>query len=109
MRAEISKTPTRRPSSAAADDVRNGTQSRAAQALDLSAGAHIVADDGQQAAMQDAELLANHPPDNEQRLRQYGQIPAGFRQWWHAGRSRWQWPSIEQLAMGQQRPKLLAA
>src|SRR5262249_28076919 len=34
----------------------------------------IVPDDGQQAAMQDAELLANDPPDNEQRLHQHGQI-----------------------------------
>jgi hypothetical protein len=26
----------------------------------------IIPDDGQQAAMQDAELLAKHPPDNKQ-------------------------------------------
>ena len=43
------------------------------------APAHIiVADDGQHAAMQDAELLANHPPDNEQRFHQYGQIGKVF-------------------------------
>src|SRR5215470_8217283 len=34
----------------------------------------IVPDDGQQAAMQDAELLANDLPDNEQRFHQHGQI-----------------------------------
>ena len=34
----------------------------------------IVADDGQHAAMQDAELLANDLPDNEQRFHQHGQI-----------------------------------
>jgi hypothetical protein len=28
----------------------------------------IVSDDGQQAVMQDAELLANHPPDNAQEV-----------------------------------------
>jgi hypothetical protein len=28
----------------------------------------IVPDDGHQAAMQDANLLAKHPPDNEQRF-----------------------------------------
>src|SRR5262249_45221664 len=39
------------------------------------APAHIIVpDDGQQAAMQDAELLANDPPDNEQRFHQHGQI-----------------------------------
>src|SRR5262249_45332856 len=39
------------------------------------APAHIIVpDDGQQAAMQDAELLANDPPDNEQRSHQPGQI-----------------------------------
>src|SRR5215471_2081265 len=39
------------------------------------AAAHIIVpDDGQQAAMQDAELLANDPPDNEQRFHQHGQI-----------------------------------
>src|SRR5262249_47742174 len=31
-------------------------------------------DEGQQAPMQDADLLANCPPDNEQRLDQHGQI-----------------------------------
>src|SRR5262249_20312438 len=34
----------------------------------------IVPDDGQQAAMQDAELLANDPPDDEQRFYQHGHI-----------------------------------
>jgi hypothetical protein len=34
----------------------------------------IGPDDGQQAAMQDAELLANDSPDNEQRFHQRGQI-----------------------------------
>src|SRR5215831_20210138 len=38
----------------------------------------IVPDDGQQAAMQDAELLANDPPDNEQRFHQHGQIGKAF-------------------------------
>ena len=39
------------------------------------APAHIiVADDSQQAAMQDAELLANNLPDNEQWFHQHGQI-----------------------------------
>jgi len=34
----------------------------------------IVPDNGQLAAMQDAELLANDPPHNEQRFHQHGQI-----------------------------------
>src|SRR4029450_10479172 len=34
----------------------------------------IVPHDGQQAAMQDAELLAKYPPDNEQRFDQHSQI-----------------------------------
>src|SRR5262245_57532996 len=34
----------------------------------------IVSDNGQHAAMQDAELLANNPPDNKQRLDQDGQL-----------------------------------
>jgi hypothetical protein len=34
----------------------------------------MLLDDDQQAAMQDADLLANCPADNEQRLKQYGQI-----------------------------------
>jgi hypothetical protein len=34
----------------------------------------LFLDDDQQAAMQDADLLANCPADNEQRLDQYGQI-----------------------------------
>jgi hypothetical protein len=39
------------------------------------APAHIIVpDDGQQAAMQDAELLANDPPDDEQRFHQHSQI-----------------------------------
>src|SRR5215470_17572616 len=39
------------------------------------AAAHIIVpDDNQQAAMQDAELLANYPPDNEQRFHQHCQI-----------------------------------
>src|SRR6516165_5207415 len=63
--------------------------------------------------MQDAELLANYPPDNEQRLHQHGQIGKALDKLpdtrlefdrppqgrscarWHAGRSRWQWPSTE--------------
>ena len=39
----------------------------------------VVPDDGQQAAVQDGELLAQHPPDNEQRLDQHGQIGDGSR------------------------------
>src|SRR6516165_6792035 len=92
------------------------------------APAHIiVADDGQHAAMQDAELLAKHPPDNEQRFHQYGQIGKVFdklpdprlelhrsdhapleaevAQSWHAGRSRWQWPSIEAACDGSAAPE----
>jgi len=39
------------------------------------AAAHIIVpDDNQQAVMQDPELLANYPPDNEQRFHQHGQI-----------------------------------
>jgi hypothetical protein len=33
-------------------------------------------DDGQQAAMQDADLFTKHPPDNKQRLDQPGHIAA---------------------------------
>jgi hypothetical protein len=36
--------------------------------------AALFLDDDQQVAMQDADLLANCPADNEQRLEQYGQI-----------------------------------
>ena len=46
-------------------DTRNGHQ----------APTHgIVPDNGQQAAMQDADLFAKHPPDNKQRLDQHGHI-----------------------------------
>ena len=38
----------------------------------------IVPDDSQQAAMQDTELLANYPPDKEQRFHQHGQIGKVF-------------------------------
>ena len=34
----------------------------------------IVPDDGQQAAMQDDELLAKHPPDDKQRFDQHSQV-----------------------------------
>ena len=34
----------------------------------------VVADDGQQAAMEDAELLAKHPADNKQWFDQYCQV-----------------------------------
>jgi hypothetical protein len=45
----------------------------------IRAPAHfIVADDGQHAAMQDAELLANDLSDNEQRFNQHGQIRKVF-------------------------------
>ena len=39
------------------------------------ASAHIIVpDDGQHAAMQDDDLLAQHSPDGEHRLNQYRQI-----------------------------------
>jgi hypothetical protein len=38
----------------------------------------IVPRDGQQAAVQDADLLAKHPSDNEQRFDQHGQIRETF-------------------------------
>jgi len=34
----------------------------------------IVPHDGQQAAVQDAELFAKHPPDDEQKFDECGQI-----------------------------------
>src|SRR5215467_14236020 len=96
------------------------------------APAHIIVpDDGQQAAMQDAELLANDPPDNEQRFHQHGQIgkpldklldtrlelhrpdhadlktkvaQAGAQLVLDGDGFR-----LQQLAMGQQHPKLLAS
>ena len=96
------------------------------------APAHIVvADDGQHAAMQDAELLAKHPPDSEQRFHQYGQIGKVFDKLPDT-RLVLDRPNhadletevaqggaqvvldgnglrLKQLAMGQQHPKLLAA
>src|SRR5712671_4717813 len=96
------------------------------------APAHIiVADDGQQAAMQDAELLANDPPDNEQWFHQLGQIGKVLDKLLDA-RLELHRPHhahleaevaqggtqvvlngnglrLKQLAMGQQHPKLLAA
>ena len=51
------------------NDLRASTRDR------HQAPAHVVIpDDGQQAAVQDAELLAKHPPDNQQRLDQHSQV-----------------------------------
>ena len=48
-----------------ADEVMNGHQTPA----------HIIVpDDGQQSAVQDADLLAKYPPDNKQWFDQHGQI-----------------------------------
>src|SRR6478672_3452869 len=44
--------------------------SRRHPGLSSTAGILVIPDDGQQAAMQDAELLAKRPSNNEQRLDQ---------------------------------------
>src|SRR6516225_6840936 len=99
---------------------------------DEEAPAHtIVADNGQQAAMQDAELLANDSSDNEQRFHQFGQSGQVFdklldpRLELHRPHHAYLETEVaqggtqvvldgnglrlKQLAMGQQHPKLLAA
>src|SRR5262249_11084001 len=77
--------------------------------------------------MQDAELLANDPPDNEERFHQHGQIgkvldklpdtrlvldcpdradlETEVAQGGTHGRSRWQWPSIEAACDGSAAPE----
>src|SRR5262249_2463446 len=96
------------------------------------APAHIIVpDDGQQVAMQDAELLANYPPDDEQRFHQHSHIGKTLdklpntRLELHRPRAAHLKAEVaqggtevvldgdglrlKQLAMGQQHPKLLTA
>jgi hypothetical protein len=48
------------------------TNGRSKRTYELTSS--IVPDNGQQATVQDAELLAKYPPDNQQRLDKKGQV-----------------------------------